>query len=66
MTHHDHDHGHQPETTVTDPVCGMSIDPTTAAATREHDGTTFHFCSGHCATTFDTDPHRYGHPSPTP
>ncbi|WP_289019561.1 heavy metal translocating P-type ATPase [uncultured Ornithinimicrobium sp.] len=66
MTHHDHDHGHQPGTTVTDPVCGMSIDPTTAAATREHDGTTFHFCSGHCATTFDTDPHRYGHPSPTP
>ncbi|PZU40769.1 MAG: ATPase P, partial [Arsenicicoccus sp.] len=64
MTHHDH--GHQPETTVTDPVCGMSIDPATAAATREHGGTTFHFCSGHCATTFDTDPHRYGHPSPTP
>jgi Cu+-exporting ATPase len=49
-------------TLVTDPVCGMQIDPTTAAATREHEGTTFSFCSTGCATTFDADPHRYGHP----
>jgi Cu+-exporting ATPase len=47
---------------VTDPVCGMKIDPKTAAATREHDGTTFSFCSTSCADTFDADPHRYGHP----
>ena len=47
---------------VTDPVCGMSIDPKTAAATREHDGTTFYFCSAGCAEKFDADPHRYGHP----
>ncbi|CAI9411549.1 heavy metal translocating P-type ATPase [Aestuariimicrobium sp. T2.26MG-19.2B] len=45
-----------------DPVCGMSIDPAQAAATREHDGTTFYFCSPHCAQTFDADPHTYGHP----
>jgi Cu+-exporting ATPase len=49
-------------TLVTDPVCGMRIDPKTAAATREHDGTTFSFCSTGCADTFDADPHRYGHP----
>lgn len=49
---------------ATDPVCGMKIDPKTAAATREHDGTTFHFCSLGCADTFDADPHRYGHPHP--
>ncbi|MGV3714038.1 heavy metal translocating P-type ATPase [Pseudolysinimonas sp.] len=49
-------------TLVTDPVCGMRIDPTTAAATREHDGVTFSFCSLGCAETFDADPHRYGHP----
>ncbi len=46
---------------VVDPVCGMTIDPSTAAATREHDGTTFYFCSAGCAQTFDSDPHRYGH-----
>lgn len=44
-----------------DPVCGMKVDPATAAATREHDGTTFYFCSPQCAQTFDSDPHRYGH-----
>ncbi|GAA1963860.1 heavy metal translocating P-type ATPase [Microbacterium deminutum] len=50
---------------VTDPVCGMNIDPKTAVATREHDGTTFYFCSTSCADTFDADPHRYGHPHAT-
>ena len=45
-----------------DPVCGMSIDPNTAAATREHDGADFYFCSTGCADKFDADPHRYGHP----
>ena len=50
------------DTLVTDPVCGMRIDQKTAAATREHDGTTFWFCSSGCADTFDADPHRYGHP----
>ncbi len=47
---------------VTDPVCGMTIDPKTAAATREHDRTMFYFCSTSCADKFDADPHRYGHP----
>ncbi|MFM9877643.1 MAG: heavy metal translocating P-type ATPase [Rhodoglobus sp.] len=47
---------------VTDPVCGMQIDPQTAAATRDHEGTAFHFCSEGCASKFDADPHRYGHP----
>ncbi|NYI40340.1 YHS domain-containing protein [Demequina lutea] len=37
---------------VTDPICGMSIDPATAAATIEHDGTTYYFCSQGCADTF--------------
>ena len=50
-------------TLVTDPVCNMRIDPTTAAATREHDGHTFSFCSTGCAAAFDADPHRYGHPA---
>ncbi|MEO5922028.1 MAG: heavy metal translocating P-type ATPase, partial [Pseudolysinimonas sp.] len=61
MTHHE-EHSKAGATLVTDPVCGMTIDPATAAATREHDGATFHFCSEGCAAKFDADPHRYGHP----
>ncbi|MGC5225087.1 YHS domain-containing protein [Micromonospora sp. DT81.3] len=48
---------------VTDPVCGMQIDPETAVTTREHDGATFYFCSQGCAAAFDADPH-HGHPHP--
>lgn len=44
---------------VTDPVCGMSIDPASAAETIEHEGTTYYFCSGHCASSFTKDPGRY-------
>nr|WP_231979447.1 HAD-IC family P-type ATPase [Tessaracoccus coleopterorum] len=47
-----------------DPVCGMKVQPAKAAATRDHDGNTFYFCSTHCAAAFDADPHRYGHPQP--
>ena len=47
-----------------DPICGMKVKPAKAAATREHDGNSFYFCSTHCAATFDADPHRYGHPQP--
>ena len=43
----------------TDPVCGMGVDPATAAANVEHDGTTYYFCSTSCATTFTADPHKY-------
>lgn len=48
--------------TVTDPVCGMQIDPEKAAANEEHDGQMFYFCSEHCHQAFLADPHRYGHP----
>jgi Cu+-exporting ATPase len=46
-------------TTTVDPVCGMTIDPETAAASREIEDVTYYFCSKHCAATFDTDPARY-------
>jgi P-type Cu+ transporter len=42
-----------------DPVCGMTISPAAAAASREVGGTTFYFCSVQCANTFDADPDRY-------
>jgi len=45
--------------TVTDPVCGMSVDPASAAATEVHMGETYHFCSKVCLETFRQDPHKY-------
>ncbi len=50
--------------TVKDPVCGMEIRPQDAAASEEHDGQTFYFCSTACRDAFRQDPHRYGHPTP--
>ena len=37
---------------ATDPVCGMRVDTDEAAATAEHDGTTYYFCSQACRDTF--------------
>ncbi|HUI96727.1 MAG TPA: YHS domain-containing protein, partial [Xanthobacteraceae bacterium] len=31
-----------------DPVCGMTVDPTTAKHRAEHDGRTYYFCSAGC------------------
>ena len=42
-----------------DPVCGMGVDPATAAANVEHEGTTYYFCSTNCATTFTAEPDKY-------
>ena len=53
-------------TMVKDPVCGMMIRPEDAAATEEHEGRTFYFCSHGCQQTFVNDPHRYGHPKDEP
>ena len=39
---------------ATDPVCGMQVDPATAAAHRDANDGTVYFCSTHCAATFDS------------
>jgi len=44
---------------VTDPVCGMEIDPQYARARIDHDGETYHFCSKICFETFSRDPGKY-------
>ena len=46
-------------TMATDPVCGMTVDPTTARRTSEYRGTTFYFCSPGCKKAFDADPASY-------
>ncbi len=45
--------------TVKDPVCGMEIDPATAAASEEYDGTTYSFCSQSCRDSFTASPEAY-------
>ena len=42
-----------------DPVCGMSVDPERPAASFEHGGRTYFFCSAGCRDRFRSDPDRY-------
>ncbi|MBA4189278.1 MAG: copper-translocating P-type ATPase [Planctomycetaceae bacterium] len=42
-----------------DPVCGMTVDPSTAAGSFSHAGKPYHFCSKHCLVKFEADPTRY-------
>jgi len=48
-----------------DPVCGMTVDPATAAGSTTHNGTTYHFCSKHCLTKFSANPEQFLHSKPT-
>ena len=41
---------------VSDPVCGMAVDPQTARHSHAHEGTTYHFCSEGCLRKFRADP----------
>ncbi|MFN3454026.1 MAG: heavy metal translocating P-type ATPase [Pseudobdellovibrio sp.] len=61
-----HHHGHhksdkQPtETKVKDPVCGMTIDPSTAKGGKStFEGQDYFFCNPKCKTKFDADPKTY-------
>ncbi|WP_268921293.1 heavy metal translocating P-type ATPase [Siccirubricoccus phaeus] len=44
---------------VTDPVCGMKVDPATSEHRAEHHGQTFHFCSAGCRAKFEANPEKY-------
>jgi P-type Cu+ transporter len=44
---------------VRDPVCGMHIDPATAAASEQHEEITYWFCSQACREQFLADPGRH-------
>ncbi len=45
-----------------DPICGMMVDEKKTKLKSEHEGKTYYFCGTMCKTTFDKDPHKYGHP----
>ncbi len=49
-----------------DPVCGMTVDPTSAAGSVDYQGHTYYFCSKGCAAKFQADPEKYLRPQPEP
>jgi Cu+-exporting ATPase len=67
--HHDHEHhthnadsapGAATDTRVTDPVCGMRVEPATArGGHHEHAGKTYYFCNPRCRERFIADPEKY-------
>lgn len=48
---------------VTDPVCGMKIEPAKAHELYEYGSHLYHFCSASCATKFKDDPEHYLKPA---
>lgn len=44
---------------VVDPVCGMTVNPHSAAASFVYDNETHYFCSTHCLQEFRKDPARF-------
>jgi YHS domain-containing protein len=42
-----------------DLVCGMSVDPKSAAGQSEFRGRIYYFCSKGCKQAFDKEPERY-------
>ncbi len=45
-----------------DPVCGMTVETTSAKAKLDHRGSTYYFCCAGCASKFQADPEKYlGH-----
>lgn len=44
---------------MVDPVCGMSVEPDSAAAAWEHSGEVYYFCSVGCMGRFKEDPEHF-------
>ena len=42
-----------------DPVCGMDVDPKTAAGKSEYHAQIYFFCSLGCKKAFDKEPQKY-------
>lgn len=45
-----------PQETVTDPVCGMDLDTTSAVASVRYHGQEYFFCTEDCLEQFKADP----------
>lgn len=42
-----------------DPVCGMTVEPATAAGSTQYAGQSYHFCSRHCLDKFRANPDQF-------
>ncbi len=42
-----------------DPVCGMTVEPATAAGSYDYQGTRYYFCNPSCLTRFKADPESF-------
>jgi len=51
---------------VKDPVCGMNIEESSAAAQEKYQGTTLYFCSDSCHSKFQANPGQYVPAETTP
>ena len=50
----------EPQTAkLMDPVCGLRVDPATAAGSSEYAGRTYYFHSAACKAEFDAQPERF-------
>jgi P-type Cu+ transporter len=58
------DHSAKSAIAETDPVCGMSVDPSSAKHKFEHAGKAYYFCCAGCREKFRADPVRYLSQSP--
>lgn len=58
-------HQHEGGSAV-DPVCHMSVDPTTTPHHAEHAGTSYHFCAAGCRERFVADPEAFLAPPVAP
>jgi hypothetical protein len=47
------------QSSIKDPVCGMTVDPATASQRSVYQGTTYLFCSAGCRSAFEDDPARH-------
>lgn len=44
---------------ATDPVCGMTVNPDSAAGSFTHNGATYYFCNPHCLKRFSETPENF-------
>src|SRR6185503_20944835 len=44
---------------MTDPICGMTVEPERAAGSHVYNGQTYYFCSQHCLTEFKKDSDKF-------
>ncbi len=51
---------------VIDPVCGMTVNPESAAGSYEYKGENYYFCSAHCLKKFRDNPDQFLNKSQSP